>query len=271
VPGAIMLCSEWWAYEILAIFASLIGTAEVAAQSIMLQMVTLSFMIPLGISITCASVVGNAIGASNPKLAKKFSKVSIYYSFIIEIFIGIIMLYGGNDFVSIFSTDIAVKKYTEQAMPYLSVLVVADGLQRVMCGVLRGSGKQTIGAITNFLAFYAIGLPMSWYFCFTLKMNVSGLLLGVGCGTLFQVLVLFIMIFNFQSYIYSSSIVTNITSVDNLEGIESNIKLQELKYFDDNESSYYIKPKNGIDEHVNENTALLSSSNSVENVYVKYT
>ncbi|KAJ1437173.1 mate-domain-containing protein [Ochromonadaceae sp. CCMP2298] len=32
LPGTVMLCSEWWAFEFLTIFASLLGTANLAAQ-----------------------------------------------------------------------------------------------------------------------------------------------------------------------------------------------------------------------------------------------
>lgn len=37
VPATLMICSEWWAFEILTFMASQLGTSEVAAQTIMLQ------------------------------------------------------------------------------------------------------------------------------------------------------------------------------------------------------------------------------------------
>ena len=37
LPGMLMLLSEWWAYEVLSIFAGLLGTPEVAAQTIILS------------------------------------------------------------------------------------------------------------------------------------------------------------------------------------------------------------------------------------------
>lgn len=58
VPGTVMLCSEWWAYEILTIFASMLGTEEVAAQSVILQTAGLAFMLPLGLGIASASLIG---------------------------------------------------------------------------------------------------------------------------------------------------------------------------------------------------------------------
>ena len=69
VPGTIMLCSEWWAYEILSLFASFKGTDAVAAQTIIGQTASLVFMIPLGLGVASASLVGNAIGAKKRNLA----------------------------------------------------------------------------------------------------------------------------------------------------------------------------------------------------------
>lgn len=69
VPGTVMLCSEWWAYEILSLFASFKGTTALAAQAIILQTASLVFMIPLGLGVASASLVGNAIGAKRRALA----------------------------------------------------------------------------------------------------------------------------------------------------------------------------------------------------------
>ena len=44
-----MLCSEWWAFEFLVVMATFLGTAAVDAETIILQICSLSFMIPLGL------------------------------------------------------------------------------------------------------------------------------------------------------------------------------------------------------------------------------
>jgi Na+-driven multidrug efflux pump len=75
-----MLCSEWWAYEVLNLFASFKPTeavgAAVAAQTIILQTASLVFMIPLGLGVASASLVGNAIGAKKRALAIQLGIVS---------------------------------------------------------------------------------------------------------------------------------------------------------------------------------------------------
>jgi MATE family multidrug resistance protein len=208
IPGSIILCSEWWAYQILAIFASHLGTAEVDAQSTILQIASLVFMIPLGMGVASASLVGNSIGASYSSLAIRAGKFSIYLIIAMEFIVALLLLSGGHYFVDLFTSDIVVKQYTYNAMPFLALFVIVDGIQGVASGVLRGAGKQVIGAATNCLAFYAIGIPLAYFFCFKAKMNVNGLMFGMIIGTSFQLTILLILIFYFESYIYSSNILS---------------------------------------------------------------
>ena len=49
VPGTLMQCAEWWAFELLAIFAGMLGKHELAAQVAVINIIGLIFMVPLGI------------------------------------------------------------------------------------------------------------------------------------------------------------------------------------------------------------------------------
>lgn len=74
-------------------------------------------------------------------------------------------------------------------------------------GVLRGAGKQFVGAIANVIAFYGVGLPLAYAICFRLRRGVDGLIIGIAGGSLVQVTVLLVLIVCFQDYLYSSNIV----------------------------------------------------------------
>jgi Na+-driven multidrug efflux pump len=39
---------------------------------------------------------------------------------------------------------------------------VLDAICGVSAGILRACGKQMVGAVTNILAYWAIGIPISW-------------------------------------------------------------------------------------------------------------
>ena len=66
IPGTFLLSLEWWAFEVLAIFAGLLGTLQLAAHVAVINVAAVIFMIPLGIQFTASGLVGSSIGYGNP-------------------------------------------------------------------------------------------------------------------------------------------------------------------------------------------------------------
>jgi MATE family multidrug resistance protein len=52
-------------------------------------------------------------------------------------------------------------------------------------GVLRGVGKQKVGAIFNLIGYYAISIPISLLLSFYFKLGVAGLFYGLVVGIAF--------------------------------------------------------------------------------------
>ena len=63
-------------------------------------------------------------------------------------------------------------------MAVLIVYVVFDGVQSALTGVLKGLGKQRLGGPVVVVAYYGIGLPVSYYLAFTRHQGVVGLCVG---------------------------------------------------------------------------------------------
>ena len=49
VPGTMMQCAEWWAFEVLAIFAGILGKHQLAAQVAIINIIGLIYMVPCGV------------------------------------------------------------------------------------------------------------------------------------------------------------------------------------------------------------------------------
>ena len=54
--------------------------------------------------------------------------------------------------------------------------------------MLRGSGRQYIGAIMNFVGYYIIGLPLGITLAIKVKWGVLGLWIGMAAGNIVHVL-----------------------------------------------------------------------------------
>ena len=189
-PGMAMLCSEWWAYELLTVMAGILGRQEVTAQSILMQILSLSFMLPLGMGIAACSIIGNSLGANRPRVAKEVGKIAMAANCFIEIIVGGVIYYTGRQVTRIFTRDEVVEDMVASCLGVMWVFVFFDGLQGVASGVLRGCGKQSIGAIINVIAFYLIGIPLAYLLAFKMDIGVGGLIKGISFASLFQCCVL---------------------------------------------------------------------------------
>ena len=54
-------------------------------------------------------------------------------------------------------------------------------------GVLRGSGRQYIGAVVNFITYYVIGIPIGSVLGLKTDLGVLGLWVGMAIGNGIQV------------------------------------------------------------------------------------
>lgn len=77
----------------------------------------------------------------------------------------------------IFTADPAVVDVTSKVLSVMAFYIAADGLQGVLGGVLRGSGRQGRTVPVMFISYYVVALPAAYLLGFTFNMGVRGLLL----------------------------------------------------------------------------------------------
>lgn len=121
---------------------------------------------------------------------------------VVEIGVTASILCFGNNFVDFFTTDEPVKKLAKESLTFLSMFCFFDAVQGVIGGILRGTGKQMIGAVANIIAFYVIGLPLAYYFCFKTSYGINGLMLGLAGGVIFQDIVSLFLITCCESFVF---------------------------------------------------------------------
>ena len=78
----------------------------------------------------------------------------------------------------IFSDDESVAQLVSQVMPLVASFQVADGLAGSCGGVLRGQGRQHLGAAFNIIAYYVLALPLGITLAFHWGYGLPGLWIG---------------------------------------------------------------------------------------------
>ena len=205
LSGVVMLCSEWWAYEILTIFASLISTQAIDAQAIIITTIGLAYCVLLGVSMVVSVSIGNLIGQDTNRDAKYIGTVGLVAIVYVQTAISMCIYLFGHQYLTLFTNDTEVTTIALDSMRYLPIFVVGDGLQCIGGAILRGAGKQSVGALLNFISFYIVGLPMSWIFCFKLDYGVCGLLMGMSCANYCQIVAQLYLIYFCSDYIFNNN------------------------------------------------------------------
>lgn len=65
-----------------------------------------------------------------------------------------------------------------------------EGANTVLAGVMRGCGRQKIGAAINLVTYWGIGLPASIALAFYTKLGPLGLWTGLACTASIQALLM---------------------------------------------------------------------------------
>ncbi|CAN9501350.1 unnamed protein product [Ophioblennius macclurei] len=195
IPSMLMFCLEWWLYEIAGVLAGIISETELAAQSVACQLAAFSYMFPIGFFASGSVRVGNALGAGNTELAKVSARVSFIFAFVLSCVVGA-CLRGSKDVIGyIFTSEKDVVQRVADIMGLYCFNHICEAIAGVTGSIVRGAGKQLMGAAGVFVGFYVIGLPVGISLMFPVKMGVVGfwigLLVSVGIQAIFFIVYLY--------------------------------------------------------------------------------
>lgn len=75
IPSALMLCLEWWSFEIMILIAGYIGVDEQASQFLVIQITDLLLMVAFGLQQAASSCIGQQIGKGDVTSAREFKSL----------------------------------------------------------------------------------------------------------------------------------------------------------------------------------------------------
>ena len=178
-PGCLMTCSEWFAYEVMALASSLLGVVPLGAQAVLSTTGSLVYQIPFALSVGVSVRVGNLLGAGLARPARSATVVSCVLSLIVGTALAIVIVALRHDWGRLFSDDPEVVAMAAAILPLNALFNLADTVQCVTAGILRGQGRQHIGGVLNLTAYYGLAIPLGLYLAFAQQWSLVGLWTGM--------------------------------------------------------------------------------------------
>lgn len=173
---------EFAAFGVIALLMGLLGTVEMAAHQVALNLASLTFMVPLGISAAAAVKVGHAVGAGDQLRVKRATTAALLCGGGFMAASAVTLLAIPHSLAAAYTDVAEVAALAAKLIPIAGFFQVFDGLQVVSIGVLRGTADTRAPMVINVLGFWLLGMPASLLLGFVWGLGPTGLWWGLVVG-----------------------------------------------------------------------------------------
>lgn len=170
---------ETAAFSGMSFVAGLIGSLEVAAWAVVLNVAAIIFMGPLGLSSATGVLVGRAFGARDRAGVLRGGVLGFGVTVALTGLICAIVWPGANLIARAYSTDPALLRLVAPALVLSCLFFIADGLQVVASNALRARGDIWLPTGIHVGCYAVVMLPLGWWLAHPAGLGLDGIVWAV--------------------------------------------------------------------------------------------
>ncbi len=176
-PQGFQVASEVWGFLVAGFLVGTFGALPLAAHTVTMQLSSVSFMVPLGVSVAAATRVGNRIGAGQPW--RETAVAAHLLGIGVMTCSAALFALAPGPLARLFTNEAEVVAVAATLIPLAAAFQLFDGTQVVAFGVLRGAGDQTVPAVANVVGYWCLGLPIGAWLAVGAGWGVLGVWAGL--------------------------------------------------------------------------------------------
>jgi MATE family multidrug resistance protein len=184
-PAASQITLEVGVFALATALAARLDAVSSASHQIALNIVSLVFMVPLGLASAGAVRVGHAIGGRDVRRARRAGWTALGVGAAIMVALGVILFAFPHSLLRVFTMDARVLAIGARLLAIAAAFQLFDGTQAVTTGILRGIGDTRTPMVMNVIGHWVLGLPVGYALCFRFMWGVTGLWVGLSIGLIF--------------------------------------------------------------------------------------
>ncbi len=182
LPSGIQYFFEVGAFSFAVVMVGWLGTYQLAAHQIAINLASISFMCALGVSAAGSIRVGNAVGRKNVAETRRAGFTAIIISGSIMGTFGIVFILFRTILPSFYIDNPEVISIASTILIIAALFQVFDGVQAVGIGVLRGLTDVKGPTLITFIAYWVLALPIGYLMGFILDYGIVGVWIGLLIG-----------------------------------------------------------------------------------------
>ncbi|BHF64835.1 hypothetical protein SprV_0200784200 [Sparganum proliferum] len=165
----------------------ILGEKELAVQTILNNVESVVFFLfPLGFALATTIRIGQYLGANDNATPRSTACVGLMVVLASGVVFVVLLTSLRSEIPKIFSDDPGVIEMASQYFPSVITFQFFDAINGINGGIVRGVGKQKIGAVVCCVCMYLIGGPVGLSLMFLTPLGVSGFWWGLSIGAFVQ-------------------------------------------------------------------------------------
>jgi len=187
-PISIAFLLEYGLFGAAGLLMGLIGTTALAAHQIALQIAAILFMVPFGIGMAATVRVGHAVGRNDAPAVRRAGLVATLLGIVFMSIMTLAVILGRYAIARFFFGEAAESAGAVIELAAALLLIgatffVADGIQTVVAGALRGLNDTRLPLLFAAISYWLVGFPTACGLGFQTGLGAIGVWIGLSCGT----------------------------------------------------------------------------------------
>ncbi|MGL4263661.1 MAG: MATE family efflux transporter [Afipia sp.] len=186
-PIAVSFLLEYGLFSAAGLLMGLISTTALAAHQIALQIAAILFMVPFGIGMAATVRVGQALGRGDTLAIRRAGIAAIMLGIVFMTTMTLAVIVVRFDLAGFFFGNtpqgLAAIELAATLMLVGATFFIADGIQTVAAGALRGLSDTRIPLLLAAISYWLIGFTAAYGLAFWTDLGAIGVWIGLSIGT----------------------------------------------------------------------------------------
>lgn len=154
-------------FAVIALFLAPLGATVVAGHQVVLNIISVVFMVPLSLGMALTLRVSFLMGAGTPAVARLLARSTLLLALGIALIYMPVLLFGRELLVALYTSDEEVRAVATRLLLFGAIFQIADVLQVTAISALRGYRDTRVPLFIMLLSFWGLCLPLGYALTFT--------------------------------------------------------------------------------------------------------